>query len=223
MVGAIRRWDILSHPFVTIHCFGWKVFFRALTASRDQTFLSLLAQTGAFQSPEAKIPELVERCIQLEVRAKRVYEWLAGQFLGYRSTSEFSDKLALEEENHTELLVLCREAARRSAWKEEHFAPWRGAVSRLEDQMSEVESSLDKLENMADGLRLVIQIETSEINQVFRSVVAATGAEFVRKLRPFQAAATEHISFICEEIPKWEPDLAEQCRELRDSCSAATN
>ena len=69
----------------------------------------------------------------------------------------------------------------------------------------------------------MIQIEGSQINQVFMSVVAASGAEFVRKLRPFQTAATEHICFICAEIPKWEPNLAEQCRELRDSCSAGTD
>ncbi len=37
MIGAIRKWDILAHPFVTIHCFGWRVFFRAVTADHNQT------------------------------------------------------------------------------------------------------------------------------------------------------------------------------------------
>jgi len=35
MIGAIRKRDILAHPFVTIHSFGWQVFFRALAAGRN--------------------------------------------------------------------------------------------------------------------------------------------------------------------------------------------
>lgn len=40
------------------------------------------------------------------------------------------------------------------------------------------------LENMLEALKLVIQIERFEINQLFASVVAASGTEFVRKSRP---------------------------------------
>jgi hypothetical protein len=86
MVGAIRRLDILFHPFVTIQCFGRRIFFRALTAGDDETFLSLVAQDDILRPRQAVIHELVDHCIQLELQAKRIYEWLAGRFLGYTST-----------------------------------------------------------------------------------------------------------------------------------------
>ena len=220
MVGAIRRLDIVAHPFVTVHCFGWKVFFRALIAGEEQTFLSLLTQTGTLRPSTLQPFELIDRCIKLELQAKRIYEWLAGRFLGYRSTSEFFDNLARQEERHAELLKLCKETARQSGWEEDRLAPWRDAISRLEQKMTEAEASLQSLENMLEALKLVIQIERSEINQLFTSVVAASGAEFVRKLRPFQTAATEHISYICSEIPKLQASLADQCRQLQGSCCA---
>ena len=61
MLGSIRKRDVLAHPIVTIRCFGWHVFFRALMASRDQTFLSLLADCGAVGPPPVRVPELVGR------------------------------------------------------------------------------------------------------------------------------------------------------------------
>jgi len=164
----------------------------------------------------------LNRCIELELRAKRIYEWLARRFRGYNAVSDFFDTLAHEEKSHAELLALCREAAKRCVWKDELFAPRRDAIPRLERQMAEVEKSLDSLESVADALRLVIQIESSELNHVFGSVIAASGAGFVRKVRAFQNATVGHICSICEEIPRLEPDLAERCREFRDCFFADT-
>ena len=48
MVGVITGWDVFTHPVVTIRCFGWQVFFRAVAPWQDETFLSLL-QSGGFQ------------------------------------------------------------------------------------------------------------------------------------------------------------------------------
>ena len=42
MVGVIRKRNILAHPIVTIHCFGWRVFIRALLAPPGTTFLTLV-------------------------------------------------------------------------------------------------------------------------------------------------------------------------------------
>ena len=80
MVGVIRKRDILAHPVVTIRCFGWPVFLRALAASRQQTFLSLLVECSALRPPKVKVPELLGHCVELELRAKRVYESLAERF-----------------------------------------------------------------------------------------------------------------------------------------------
>ena len=57
MDGAICKREILSHPVVTIECFGWAVFFRAVFSGRDQTFLSLLQQAGVFQRPRVPVSE----------------------------------------------------------------------------------------------------------------------------------------------------------------------
>jgi hypothetical protein len=216
MVGVICRADILAHPFVTIHCFGWRIFFRALSANHDQTFLSLLTDTESLQPPPVKVPELVERCIKLELQAKQIYERLAAWFLGREAVNNFFETLARQEESHAQLLELCRVIGNRTIWKEECFAPCRESIPPLERQMRNIESSLESIEDVADALRLVIEIESSEVNQVFGSVVAASGSNFVRKLLAFQNAAEDHIAYICDEIPKLEPDLAEECRELRD-------
>jgi hypothetical protein len=82
--------------------------------------------------------------------------------------------------------------------------------------MDNIESSLESVVDVTDALRLVLWIERSEINKVFRGVVTATGSTFVRKVSAFHEAGANHITFICEEIPKLEPDLAEECRDLRD-------
>jgi len=222
MIGAIRKRDILAHPFVTIHCFGWRVFFRALVANRKQTFLSLLAEAHALELPTIKVPELVGRCIELEKRAKSIYGRLAGWFMGRSPVNEFFDDLARQEQTHAELLELCRTSARWEGWLEEHFSPWRDSVPRLEKQMDDIETSLESVVGVTDALRLVLWIERSEINKVFKGVVTATGSTFVRNVSAFQKAGANHITFICEEIPKLDSDLARECRDLKDRFFADT-
>jgi hypothetical protein len=107
--------------------------------------------------------------------------------------------------------------AGRDGWLEEHFAPWRAVVPQLERKMDELEDSLSGRESLADALRLVIQIESSEIDHVFKGAVTATDSKFVRALGVFRAAGTEHIAFICDRISKLEPDLADECKNLRAS------
>lgn len=81
--------------------------------------------------------------------------------------------------------------------------------------MDDLEESLDDLDQLVDALRLVIRVEGSEINQVFRGVVSATDSQFVRTLQAFWTAEAKHIAYACEQIPKLEPDLAGECRGLR--------
>jgi len=214
MIGAIRRRDILTHPVVTIRCFGWRVFLSALFANRDQTFLSLLVRAGALQPYPSKAPDAVERCIKLELQAQRIYHRLAGRFLGTPPISDMFDVLAYQEQTHAELLQLCHEAAMRSSWKEACLAPWKDAVANLERLMAEAERSLDTIDDLSDALRLVIKIEGSEVNRVFASVMSACGSEFVGTLRVFQNAVTDHITYICQEIADLQPLMTAQCQEL---------
>ena len=56
MVGVIGTWDILAHPVVTIRCFGWGVFFRAVVSWQGGTFLSLLQDAGRFRAAASNVP-----------------------------------------------------------------------------------------------------------------------------------------------------------------------
>ena len=215
MIGVIRRRDIIAHPLVTVDCFGWPLFFRALIAGRRKTFLSLLAGSNALRSPTVEVPELLGRCVELESRARRIYELLAARFSHRVPVRRFFETLAQQEQEHFELLELCRQLASREGWLEEHFAPWRDAVPQLERQMNDLEDSLDDLDHLADAFRLVIRLEGSEINHVFRGAISATDSQFVRTLRAFRTAETKHIAYACDQITKLEPDLADECRGLR--------
>jgi rubrerythrin len=213
---------LIAHPFVTVDCFGPVFFIRALVAGRSKTFLSLLAETGALQPSMIEVPALLGRCVDLESRARRIYEFLAERFSAVEPARLFFKVLARQEQEHFELLELCRQLAGRDGWLEERFAPWRTVVPQLERQMDEVETSVSERESLTDALRLVIQIESSEINHVFEGIVSATDSEFVRTLRAFQAAEAGHIAYICDRIPKLDPDLAAECRNLRASHPSET-
>ena len=222
MLGVIRRRDIIAHPFVTIDCFGLGLFFQALVAGRRKTFLSLLTGAGALKPRVVEIPALLGRCVDLESRARRIYQFLADRFSDWERARQFFETLARQEQHHAELLELCRQLARREGWLEEHFAPWRAVVPQLERKMDALEDSLSGRESLADALRLVIQIESSEIDHVLEGAITATDSKFVRALGVFHTAGTEHINFICDRISKLEPDLAEECRNLRASHSSET-
>src|SRR5512147_3158124 len=99
MVGAISKWEILSHPVVTIQCFGWTVFFRAVFARPNQTFLSLLANAGLFEHTIKPVPEFIGWCIDLERRAMKLYESLSRHHSRNELVSEFFDHLAHQEQD----------------------------------------------------------------------------------------------------------------------------
>jgi len=83
--------------------------------------------------------------------------------------------------------------------------------------MQEAESRLESLGGATDALRLVIQIESSEVNHVYLGIVAATDSNFVRRLNVFREAVLKHIAYICERIPEFEPELAGVCQKLLES------
>jgi hypothetical protein len=212
MVGVIRTWDILAHPIVTIRCFGWPIFFRAVFAGHDQTFLSLLHGMAA---PSAEVSSLLQRCIDLELRAKRIYAAFAKAFTGYGLVAPFFGVLAKEEQEHADLLELCRAVAMRGQWRMNLFNPWLNSLPRLEQQMEKVEALVYKIDSVDAALELVLQIESSEINQVFYAALAATDGAFVKRLKPFREAMEVHMSYILERLPELSPRLLRSCGELR--------
>ena len=214
MKGVICKRHVLAHPVTTIQSFGWTVFFRALAAGSDRTFLSLVAPTLHRAQIPAGLSTFIERCVALEVRAGEIYRRLARRYDASPPLARFFDTLADQEQGHAELLEICRGLAGDSSWREEDVARWRDVIPVLEKRMSGVEEGLDRLIDTTDVLHLVIEIEGSEINQLFRGVMEATGNEFVRTFSAFRSAEKEHLDYICREIPRLESDLTEACAEL---------
>ncbi|MBN2579768.1 MAG: hypothetical protein JXB10_12335 [Pirellulales bacterium] len=212
MVGIISTRDILAHPIITIRSFGWGVFFRAVFSSRDKPFLSLL--NDAF-TPSAELSPLLQRCIELELRAKRIYSALAKAFLDQWKVSQFFAVLAQQEQDHADLLELCRTAANRGDWKASLFCPWQDYLPRLEQQMADTEASMSEIDSVDAAFQLVFQVESSEINYVFQAAITATDSAFIKRLRPFQEELKNHLTYIVDQIPQLAPYLLLACRELR--------
>lgn len=215
MVGVITSRDVLLHPIATIRGFGWRIFFRAVSPWHEKTFLALLWDADFFGAATSKVPELLGRCIGLELQAKRIYAALAEGFANLGSIGRFFEALAEQEQDHADLLELCRAAAIRGGWKANYFNPWQEYIPRLEQQMEEVEAAVYSIGSVDDALRLVIRIESCEINEIFEAVLAASDSAFVRRLRAFRDAMERHMVYICERIPELAPHLMLACRELR--------
>ena len=215
MVGVITAWDILAHPISTIRGFGWRVFFRAVAPWHDGTFLALLEESGLLGGTASKVPTILERCIVLEQRAKRIYEILATALRDQGVVGQFFTSLAEQEQYHADLLEVCRAAAKRIGWKVNLFSPWQDYLPRLEQQMDDVEHVVFDVASTDAALQLVLQIEFSEINEVFRAALAASDAAFVKRLRPFREAMEAHMIYITERLPELSPKLVMACRELR--------
>jgi hypothetical protein len=87
--------------------------------------------------------------------------------------------------------------------------------------MREVESRTESLGCLSDALRLVIHLESSEINHVYLGIVAASASDFVSAVGAFHDAGLEHISYICKRIPEMDPELRDPCQEMREEYSRA--
>ena len=202
---------------MTIRAFGWRVFFRAVFKGQGDTFLSLLQKDGFFTAPPAsKESELVERCVRLELQAAAIYRTLAERFAESGPLREFLDELADEEQEHANLLRVCKMFAFKGRFAEDRSRPLHGYVLLLEQQMPETMASLHKIGCLDDVVRLILQVETSEINPVLMGVIEATDSPFVKILGPFRRAVKYHIGYICKQIPKLTPSAAAACRELRN-------
>jgi hypothetical protein len=215
MVGVITGWDILAHPAVTIRCFGWRVFFKAVAPWQGRTFLSLVQPAASSRPVTANVPTILERCISLELRAKQIYIILSRAFRGHGPAGRFFAGLAEQEQYHADLLELCRTTALQCGWKANIFNPWETYLPRLEQEMAAAEAAVREVDSLDAALRLVIQIESSEVNSVFRAALAATDAKFVKRLKLFRKTMEAHMTYIVERLPELSPNLMLACRELR--------
>jgi len=173
MVGVITGWDIMAHPISTIRCFGWGVFFRAVVPWNHNPFLSVLRDAGFLGTATSDVSNILERCIALELRAKLIYKALGNAFSDLGLVGPFFTGLAEQEQHHVDLLEVCRSAALRSGWRANLFNPWKEYLPRLEKQMDDAEAAVYSIDSVEAALQLVIQIESSEINEVFHAALAA--------------------------------------------------
>jgi hypothetical protein len=212
MLGVIRKRDVVLNPVATIQSFGWRVFFRALTAGPGETFLSLVVEAEALDQGR-RAPEVLDRAIALELRAMRVYEALAAQFAGEPDARRLFATLALQERQHAELLRVCRLAARRAPLDARSVARHAVALPALEAAMDGAESFRRSDAGLHEALRLVLALESSEVNHVFEGLVAASSSEFVRALGAFHTATDAHLRFIRRAIPRLDPALEAECEK----------
>lgn len=213
MVGVIRKRDIIAHPLVTVRCFGWRVFVRSLFARRGLTFLALVAECGLVARARSDSGRVVDRAIELEARAGRIYARLAGRFSSDARARDAFERLARDEGEHAELLELSRAAA-RSSRAPASLERWDDALSKLEGALAEAESASESVESVEGALRLAIDIETSELNSAFRAALAESGSEFVEALEPFRSAVGRHLEFLRRRAVEIAPSLEPFARSL---------
>ncbi len=113
------------------------------------------------------------------------------------------------------MLELCRAASIRGGWKINYLNPWQDYLPRLEQQMQAAEAAMYSITSLEVALRLAVQIESAEINQVFQAILAASNSLFVKKLLKFRNAIEDHISYIADMLPELSPQLMQDSRELR--------
>ncbi len=218
MIGAIRTRDILAHPVTTVRCFGWRVFIRSLLGGRRQTFLSLIGnELVGLGDASTDFERLIGRCVALERDAEEVYRALAERFGLETPGGSFFLLLADQEHAHAQLLEICALAARRTLLPPEALAPLDDAVGRAQRCLRLQRSAAEAVEQLDDALKVVLRIETSEINRLFAGVVASTESRFVERLAVFQEAGRRHVGFICREIERLDPGFQQACAALREA------
>ena len=214
MIGAIRTWDVLSHPLVTVRCFGWTTLFRVVLAGRKQTFLSLLSNNALIFPADAEAAAILKQCIDLEVRAEVIYVTLAGATIEKPALTLFFTTLAQQEQSHADLLRLCAAASKQDEQWLKVLRSWRDDVVRLDGEMRKAEALVSSVDDLDDAMRLVVQVELSEVNQILLAAMYASSSLFVKRLRPFQKAIETHIRYIAAQLPKLAPNLC--CDEDED-------
>jgi hypothetical protein len=220
MQGVITRFDILAHPILTIRCFGCRLFFRALFAKRDETFLLVLSGAGLLGSSphklsEAEIFPYFERVIQLELRAKRVYATLAETVASSPSAKHFFEVLASQEQEHADMMAVCRAATFRGDCSLNSVDCTSRNLSQLEQIMTEAEELASSISSLEEALRLVVRIEWSEINQVYRDVFSSSNSRFVHELLQCEGEIDSHIDFIVQTISEFAPQVLDAELELQ--------
>jgi hypothetical protein len=214
MVGVIRKRDVLRHPVATLESFGWRVFLRALRAGPHETFLSLVAEIQAAEEVKRYVPPLLESAIAIELRTMHLYQGLRARFAHEPATERFFASLARQERSHAELLRVCAQASRRAPTDARRLAPLAEMLAPCQARLARAESALASDIGRSGALRLVVEIESSEINRLFDGLVAANPSPFVESVRAFRRATDGHFAYIRHVLPTLDPGIEGECHKL---------
>ena len=222
MTGVICKREVCAHPIVTIRCFGLKIFLYVLFAGSNQTFLDLVVRHSNLAPPQVNVTRLIGRCIKLEHRANRLYNCLKLRLQHHIDISTFLSNLSDQELEHAELLEVCQKLADKKHWHYARFNQWKKSLPGLEQDMEKAEQQSKLIKTDREALKLVLLIESSEINSIFSGIISATDSSFVRSLNIFQQAEQKHIDYICDYISHMEPDLSDDCKKLKNNDNLET-
>jgi hypothetical protein len=214
MVGVIRKRDVLRHPIATLESFGWRVFLRALGAGPHETFLSLVTEIQAAEDAKRYVPPLLESAVAIELRTMHLYQGLRARFANEPATSRFFASLASQERSHAELLRVCARASRHAPIDARRLAPLADLLAPLEARMARAESAVASGIGRSEALRLVVEIESSEINRLFDGLLADNGSPFVKSVSAFQRATNGHFAYIRHVLPTLDPRIEAECHKL---------
>ncbi len=207
MQGVIRRRDIVAHPYVTVRCFGWIVFWRALFSGPQRTFLSLLEEPPPDDATRSA-REAVERCCALEIVFETQYAALSLRFARLPALAGFLAELARQERMHQELLAICKPLACGAWHREGEFAAICAQLPGVERQVHALAARAAGIASDRDALALVLDLESSEVNRLFGAVLAATESDFVRRTAAFRGAIREHLAYVREQLGALLPEIA---------------
>ena len=84
----------------------------------------------------------------------------------------FFTTLAQQEQSHADLLRLCAAASKQDEQWLKVLRSWRDDVIRLDGEMRKAEALVSSVNDVDDALRLVVQVESSEVNQIFLAAMA---------------------------------------------------
>ncbi|MGW8257377.1 MAG: hypothetical protein ACWGMZ_07835, partial [Thermoguttaceae bacterium] len=93
---------------------------------------------------------------------------------------------------------------------------WHDSLGELENEMATAEAAVYNITSVDEALQLVLQLETSEINPIFDSILRAADSVFVNKSRKFRRAIEEHIVYIGERMPQLCPAMTSAAQNLVD-------
>lgn len=208
MRGLIRARDVIIHPLVVIQGFGVKVFWRALTAPKERTFLELISE-GIPQpiSPEqVAVSHQLDRLILHETHCSKIYHYFADHFTDALEVRDFFKTLSYQEEAHAEIVRVAKvEIARQKTWpKGDLIAP--EILEKVDLALAQIDAVLRKTPKVSlkQALEILEEIEMTEKEMVFAFIHhfhVVMQFTFLKKIHHLIPSFADHHAYLNTTLP----------------------